>query len=73
MIAQGEDMRTGFDLAQLGWSLLYLPLNLAMGLSPSEMSSYFEQQYRCVSGSLRLVVERELSESRLSPESKLCR
>ncbi len=72
VIAQGEDMRTGFDLAQLGWSLLYLPLNLAMGLSPSEMSSYFKQQYRWCSGSLRLVAEREFWESRLSPESKLC-
>jgi cellulose synthase/poly-beta-1,6-N-acetylglucosamine synthase-like glycosyltransferase len=57
-VPQGEDMRTGFDLTCRGWDVKYVPLNLAMGLNPTNLSSYFKQQYRWCTGSLRLVTNR---------------
>jgi cellulose synthase (UDP-forming) len=72
LVPQGEDMRTGFDLERRGWLLQYVPLNLAMGLSPCDMSSYFKQQYRWCTGSLRLLSERLFWESGLPAKGKLC-
>ena len=72
LVQQGEDMRTGFDLARRGWLLTYVPLNLAMGLSPCDMSSYFKQQYRWCTGSLRLLSERVFWEATLPARAKLC-
>ncbi|MGH9170389.1 MAG: glycosyltransferase family 2 protein [Acidimicrobiales bacterium] len=72
LIPQGEDMRTGFDLQQLGWGLLYLPLNLATGLCPDNISSYFKQQYRWCMGSLRLLGEESFWQADLSLKTRLC-
>jgi cellulose synthase (UDP-forming) len=72
LVPQGEDMRTGFDLERRGWLLSYVPLNLAMGLSPCDMSSYFKQQYRWCTGSLRLLSEPLFWESNLPNKAKLC-
>jgi cellulose synthase (UDP-forming) len=72
LIPQGEDMRTGFDLQQLGWRILYLPLNLASGLCPDNISSYFKQQYRWCMGSLRLLSERVFWNANLSLRARLC-
>jgi cellulose synthase (UDP-forming) len=72
LIPQGEDMRTGFDLQQLGWRLLYLPLNLAVGLCPDNISSFFKQQYRWCMGSLRLLSEERFWQADLSAAARLC-
>jgi cellulose synthase (UDP-forming) len=72
LIPQGEDMRTGFDLSCREWRVGYVPLILAMGLSPSDMSSYFKQQYRWCTGSLRLVSERVFWEETPTPLARLC-
>jgi cellulose synthase (UDP-forming) len=71
LIPQGEDMRTGFDLHQLGWRLLYLPLNLAAGLCPADLSSFFKQQYRWCTGSLRLLSDEQFWRAPLSRSARL--
>jgi cellulose synthase (UDP-forming) len=72
MVPQGEDMRTGFDLTCLGWKVTYVPLNLAMGLNPADMSSFFKQQYRWCSGSLAIVFDQRFWTKSISLESMLC-
>jgi cellulose synthase/poly-beta-1,6-N-acetylglucosamine synthase-like glycosyltransferase len=72
LVPQGEDMRTGFDLTCKGWLVQYLPLNLAMGLNPSDMSSYFKQQYRWCTGSLRLVSDRQFWDQSPALTTTMC-
>jgi cellulose synthase/poly-beta-1,6-N-acetylglucosamine synthase-like glycosyltransferase len=72
LVPQGEDMRTGFDLQLLGWKMLYLPLNLAAGLCPSDLSAFFKQQYRWCTGSLRLLTEKRFWTADLRPSQRLC-
>jgi cellulose synthase (UDP-forming) len=54
-IEHSEDVHTGFDLRALGWSIRYVPLNLAKGLCPSHAHAYFNQQYRWCMGSMSLL------------------
>jgi cellulose synthase/poly-beta-1,6-N-acetylglucosamine synthase-like glycosyltransferase len=54
-IQHSEDVHTGFDLRALGWSIRYVPLNLAKGLCPSHAQAFFNQQYRWCMGSMSLL------------------
>lgn len=54
-VPRSEDVNTGLSVLRTGWSIKYLPLNLASGLSPDTVKSFFNQQYRWCSGSLHLV------------------
>ncbi len=59
-IEHSEDLHTGYNLITHGWDLVYLPLNLAAGLSPDSVSSFLKQQYRWCSGSTSLFLNRRL-------------
>lgn len=72
LIPQGEDMRTGFDLGLLGWRMLYMPLILAAGICPDDVPSYFKQQYRWCTGSLRLLVLPRFWHADLALRQRLC-
>ena len=71
LIPQGEDMRTGFDLQLLGWRLQYVPLNLAAGICPPDLSSFFKQQYRWCTGSIRLLADDTFWKVRLPLRARL--
>ncbi|GHJ05641.1 hypothetical protein TPA0907_00080 [Micromonospora humidisoli] len=44
-----------FDMRRRGWRLRYLPVPLATGLCPADVSSFFTQQYRWCAGSMSLL------------------
>ena len=51
LIAYAEDVHTGLDVISQGWSLKYIPINLATGASPSSVDAFAHQQYRWCLGS----------------------
>jgi cellulose synthase (UDP-forming) len=51
LIAYAEDVHTGLDVMSQGWSLKYIPVNLATGSSPSSVDAFAHQQYRWCLGS----------------------
>jgi cellulose synthase (UDP-forming) len=51
LIAYAEDVHTGLDVISLGWSLKYIPVNLATGSSPASVDAFAHQQYRWCLGS----------------------
>ncbi|KAJ3195649.1 hypothetical protein HK101_011464 [Irineochytrium annulatum] len=53
-----EDILTGFICIASGWSLKYLPVNLAVGLCPHDLPMFFNQQYRWACGATTLVASR---------------
>lgn len=71
-ISHSEDVWTGFRLSKEGYRVEYLPLNLAKGVCPDSMSSYFNQQYRWCSGSLSLGMSSEFWSSPLTVMQKVC-
>jgi len=51
LIAYAEDVHTGLDVISHGWSLKYIPVNLATGSSPNSVDAFAHQQYRWCLGS----------------------
>jgi cellulose synthase (UDP-forming) len=51
LIAYAEDVHTGLDVIDQGWSVRYIPVNLATGSSPSSVDAFAHQQYRWCLGS----------------------
>lgn len=51
LIAYAEDVHTGLDVIAAGWSLRYIPINLATGTSPTSVDAFAHQQYRWCLGS----------------------
>ena len=58
LISHSEDAHTGIDLRRLGWKVRYLPVNLASGLCPADVDSFFSQQYRWCVGTISIVADR---------------
>ncbi|MFD0744939.1 glycosyltransferase family 2 protein [Phytohabitans flavus] len=55
LIEHSEDVHTGFDVRRRGWRVRYVPVPLAVGLCPSDLNSFFTQQYRWCAGSMSLL------------------
>ncbi len=72
MIDHSEDVHTGFDLGQHGWQLLYVPVVLAKGICPSELRSFFRQQYRWCKGSMSLLFSKKFWVAKLTIRQRLC-
>lgn len=58
-IEHSEDVHTGFWCLSKGWKIKYLPINLAKGLCPDNLSGYLNQQYRWCLGSTTLFLNRK--------------
>lgn len=71
-IGYSEDVHTGFNVVNAGWELRYLPINLACGVCPDTLSSFFIQQYRWSMGSVTLFCNKEFWISKLTVMQKLC-
>jgi cellulose synthase (UDP-forming) len=72
LIEHSEDIHTGFDLRRLGWRLRYIPVNLATGLCPDNLSAFFRQQYRWCMGSLGLCTSRKFWQTKLAVRTRMC-
>jgi len=65
-----EDMKTSMLLHARGWRMVYVHENLAVGLGPVHIQSFWRQQRRWASGCLGLLASRALWTPRLSPAKK---
>jgi cellulose synthase/poly-beta-1,6-N-acetylglucosamine synthase-like glycosyltransferase len=71
-IEHSEDVHTGFNCISTGWAIKYIPLNLAKGLCPDVLQSFFMQQYRWCTGSMTLFWSRRFWEAKISPWTRVC-
>jgi cellulose synthase (UDP-forming) len=53
-IEHSEDIWTGLALIMEGYRVRYLPINLAVGLSPTTLDQYIRQQYRWCQGTISI-------------------
>jgi cellulose synthase (UDP-forming) len=72
LVEHSEDVHTGFDLRANGWGLRYVPVNLAAGLCPDDVSSFFRQQYRWCMGSMSLCRSGKFWRTRMPLRTRLC-
>lgn len=72
LIPYSEDVRTGFRCQLDGWKIKYLPINLATGLCPETMQSFFLQQHRWALGSISLFFSQEFWKNNLSFMQRVC-
>lgn len=71
-IGYSEDVHTGFNVISLGYKVKYLPLCLAKGTCPDNVSSFFIQQYRWAMGSISLFLNPFFWKTRLSVMQRIC-
>lgn len=71
-IAYSEDLHTGFMLLEKGWKVMYIPINLAAGLCPDNVSSFFTQQYRWCMGSTSLFMTKRFWTAPITMMQRLC-
>lgn len=65
-IPYSEDMRTSFMLISAGWRVFYIPINLAKGICPDDLKSFFVQQMRWSLGSISLFFSKEFWVSKIT-------
>ena len=71
LIEHSEDVHTGFELKRAGWKLRYIPVALAAGLCPSDVNSFFTQQYRWCAGSMSLLSSAKFWKTKLAIRARL--
>lgn len=71
LIEHSEDVHTGFDLRMKGWQLRYIPVVLAAGLCPTDVNSFYTQQYRWCAGSMSLLSSRKFWATKLSFRARM--
>jgi cellulose synthase (UDP-forming) len=71
LISHSEDAHTGIGLRRLGWRVRYVPVNLASGLCPADVDSFFNQQYRWCLGTISIVADRGFWRTRMPLRARL--
>lgn len=71
LINYSEDVHTGVSLYP-NYKVKYLPINLAMGLSPDSITAFFSQQQRWAAGSLALCTNPMFWDGRFNLHQILC-
>ena len=71
LIDTSEDLHTGFALTDLGWTVRYVPLILAVGICPDNAHAYFHQQHRWCFASLSLISSASFWRSKVNWKVKL--
>jgi cellulose synthase (UDP-forming) len=59
LVANSEDVHTGFDLMCKGYRTKYVPVILATGLCPNTLQTFFNQQHRWCTGSMSLLFSKK--------------
>jgi cellulose synthase (UDP-forming) len=72
IIGHSEDVHTGFDLRRHGWDLRYVPVVLATGMCPDDLTSFWRQQYRWCMGSMSLLSSRKFWTTKLKFTTRMC-
>ena len=60
LIPYAEDVHTGLDVRQGGWSIVYLPIVMSAGICPNNLDAFVRQQYRWCTGNAGIVFSRRL-------------
>jgi cellulose synthase/poly-beta-1,6-N-acetylglucosamine synthase-like glycosyltransferase len=71
LIPYAEDVHTGLDVRQAGWSMVYLPILLSTGICPDNFDSFVRQQYRWCTGNAGIVFSNRLWGIRMSIPARL--
>lgn len=71
-IESTEDVYTRFYVVTHGWTLKYLSLNLACGMSPDTPRAFFSQQVRWRYGIIFMFFQKDFWQTRMSFEFRLC-
>ncbi|KYH44842.1 cellulose synthase catalytic subunit [Branchiibius sp. NY16-3462-2] len=71
-IGHSEDVHTGVNLLKVGFTTIYVPVILAKGLCPDQMSSFISQQYRWCAGSMSLLRDKRFHDSPLRYRQRMC-
>ena len=60
LIPYAEDVHTGLDVRRAGWSMIYLPIVLSVGICPDNLDAFVRQQYRWCTGNAGVVFSRRM-------------
>ena len=60
LIPYAEDVHTGLDVRRAGWTMVYLPVVLSIGICPDNLDAFVRQQYRWCTGNAGVVFSRRL-------------
>lgn len=71
-IGHSEDVHTGVAVLKRGFDLRYVPVLVAKGLCPDDVSGFVSQQYRWCSGSMSLLADRGFHNAGLPLRVRLC-
>ncbi len=71
-IEYSEDAHTGYAITRLGYRVLYVPVLLSIGLCPDNQYSFFHQQHRWCTGSMRLMLSKFFWQGKTSWKTKFC-
>lgn len=71
-IGHSEDVHTGVNLMKAGFRTIYVPVVLAKGLCPEQLSSFISQQYRWCAGSMSLLADKKFHDSPLTYRQRMC-
>ena len=55
LIPYAEDVHTGLDVRRAGWSVVYVPVVLSVGICPDNLDAFVRQQYRWCTGNAGVV------------------
>ncbi len=55
LIPYAEDVHTGLDVRRAGWSVVYVPIVLSIGICPDKLDAFVRQQYRWCTGNAGVV------------------
>ena len=64
LIPYAEDVHTGLDVRRAGWSVVYLPVVLSVGICPDNLDAFVRQQYRWCTGNVGVVFSAGCGRSR---------
>jgi cellulose synthase (UDP-forming) len=71
LIPYAEDVHTGLDVRGAGWSVVYLPVVLSVGICPDNLDAFVRQQYRWCTGNAGIVFSRRLWAAPMSIPARL--
>jgi cellulose synthase/poly-beta-1,6-N-acetylglucosamine synthase-like glycosyltransferase len=71
LIPYAEDVHTGLDVCQAGWSVVYLPVLLTTGICPDNLDAFVRQQYRWCTGNVGIVCSPRLWMTQMSIPARL--
>jgi cellulose synthase/poly-beta-1,6-N-acetylglucosamine synthase-like glycosyltransferase len=70
-IEHSEDLHTGFSMLQQNYRVRYFPVNLACGVCPDTLPSFWTQQYRWCTGSTSLMTNKMFWKQKLPIMARL--